>query len=370
MAEASVDAMTSTLISPAELLQPQTSNYKVWIPERAIFTPAALDFAHGHRIWKRVQSLGIEAEVLKSNRVTDVRGTDARETYNRAKRTLAVVVAPPSAMKLSPIPPSADWQFHLAEGCPAHCQYCYLAGSLSGPPVVRAFANLDEILENTRRFEQADKPQSFEVSCYTDPLGIEHLTGSLETAVRHFASREGARLRWTSKFDAVDSLLGIEHCGNIEPRVSLNADAVSRRFEGGTASVEQRLEALRRLTLPHKNGGGDYPAGIVLAPIMPFENWQGGYASLFDKIEDALAHQPPLTFELITHRFTPGSKDTLLSWYPRTQLEMDETLRAAKRNKFGGTKFVYPREVMSEMRAWFESEIGRRFPHARILYWT
>jgi spore photoproduct lyase len=35
----------------------------------------------------------------------------------------------------------------LAEGCPAHCQYCYLAGSLSGPPVTRVYANIEEILD-------------------------------------------------------------------------------------------------------------------------------------------------------------------------------------------------------------------------------
>jgi hypothetical protein len=33
--------------------------------------------------------------------------------------------------RLQPIPPSADWRLDLAEGCPAHCQYCYLAGSLA-----------------------------------------------------------------------------------------------------------------------------------------------------------------------------------------------------------------------------------------------
>ena len=36
-----------------------------------------------------------------------------------------------------------------------------------------------------------------------------------------------------------------------------------------------------------------------------------------------------LTAELITHRFTPGSKEVLLGWYPRTQLEMDEKAVAA-----------------------------------------
>ncbi|MGH3639575.1 MAG: spore photoproduct lyase family protein [Mycobacterium sp.] len=47
------------------------------------------------------------------------------------------VVAPPSKRRLQPIPPSADWRIDLATGCPGHCQYCYLAGSLSGPPITR-----------------------------------------------------------------------------------------------------------------------------------------------------------------------------------------------------------------------------------------
>ena len=71
---------------------------------------------------------------------------DPRQSYMDAKSTLAIVISPPSKRKLQPIPPSADWRFDLAEGCPAHCQYCYLAGSLSGPPVTRVYANIEEIL--------------------------------------------------------------------------------------------------------------------------------------------------------------------------------------------------------------------------------
>ena len=55
-----------------------------------------------------------------------------------------------------------------------------------------------------------------------------------------------------------------------------------------------------------------------------------------------------LTVEAITHRFTPASKDVLLGWYPNTKLEMDESARSQKRSKFGGVKYVYPRETMAE----------------------
>ena len=347
-----------------------TRSAKVWMPKRVVFTPNALQEPYGQRLYERLSNLELPVEVLKSNRVTGVRGEDERQTYAAAKRTLAVVTAPPSAFQLRPIPPSADWQYNLAEGCPAHCQYCYLAGSLSGPPIVRVYANLPDILQNTTRYEQPGQLTSFEASCYTDPLGIEHLTGGLAESIRHFGTRENARLRWVTKYDQVDSLLDLPHHGHTRCRISLNAEPIARRLEGGTASVHARLQALRRLALPHSQGGGGYPIGVVLAPIMPIPDWEAHYSALFDRLEEALDFSCDLTFELITHRFTPGSKDVLLQWYPNTSLDLDESQRDVKRNKFGGKKFVLPKDTMQTLRSFITQELARRFPKAEQLYWT
>ncbi|QSJ20634.1 radical SAM protein [Nostoc sp. UHCC 0702] len=340
------------------------------MPERVLFTPAALNEPWGQKILARVESLNLPIEELPRNRLTGLRGESDRETYNISKRTLAIVTAPPSSLKLSPIPPSADWQFHIAEGCPAHCQYCYLAGSLSGPPVIRVFANLPQILENLANYQRPKEATTFEVSCYTDPLGIEHLTGSLAECIRYFGTRSDGHLRWVSKFDAVDALLDLPHNGHTRCRVSVNAAAIAGRFEGGTASVASRLAALRRLALPTNRGGGGYPVGLVIAPIMPIDDWQMHYSRLFDSISEALDFDCDLNFELISHRFTPGSKEVLQTWYPQSKLDMDETNRTIKRNKFGGTKYVYDKDTMKALRHFFESEITKRFPNAEILYWT
>ncbi len=235
---------------------------------------------------------------------------------------------------------------------------------------MRAFANLPAILENLAAYERPDGETTFEVSCYTDPLGIEHLTGGLAECIRHFGTRPRARLRWVSKFDAVDGLLALPHNGHTRCRVSLNAAPVARRLEGGVAPLPARLRALRRLALPRAEGGGGYPVGVVLAPIMPIEDWEAHYGSLLDAVGEALSFPCDLTFELITHRFTPGSKEVLLGWYPNTRLDMDEAARVVKRNKFGGAKYVYPGDTMKTLRRFFEREIAARFPQARILYWT
>ncbi|MFC3689705.1 spore photoproduct lyase family protein [Aquipuribacter hungaricus] len=359
-------------------LAPPARPARRWTPKRVVITPDALDHPHAHRIVERVEARGIEVERLRANRLTGVRGATERETYALAKSTMAIVVSPPSRRKLQPIAPSADWRVDLAEGCPAHCQYCYLAGSLSGPPVTRVYADLDDILGGlepylgqgtitSRRADRAQEGTTFEASCYTDPLALEHLTGSWTRAVEFFGQWEApVQLRWTTKYDDVAGFVGLPHAGRTRVRFSVNCLPVSQRMEGGTSTVPDRLAGLRRLALD------GYPVGLTMAPLMPLDGWREHYGHLLDLVEAAVDGVPDLdlTAELITHRFTPGSKEVLLGWYPGTRLDMDESRRTTKRGKFGSTKYVYPEDVMTEMRTWFTDELARRLPELHVLYWT
>src|SRR5919106_657419 len=82
---------------------------------------------------------------------------------------------------------------------------------------------------------------TYEASCYTDPLGIEHLTGSLAKAIRHFGEwKAPVQLRFTTKYDNVDSLLALAHSNHTRIRFSINSAPVAR-FEGGTAIMPARL---------------------------------------------------------------------------------------------------------------------------------
>ncbi len=354
-----------------------------WIPRRVLVTASAAERPHGRGIIERCEAAGVsDIEVLRGDRLPSLKGEDERATYALAKATLAVVTSAPSARTLVPIPPSADWRLDLAVGCPAHCQYCYLAGSLAGPPVTRVFADLPEVLgamddhvgrgsitsaSEGRRHEGT----TFEVSCYTDPLGIEHLTGSLAATISHVGTRAWpgpVGLRFTTKFDDVTGLLDLPHGGRTRVRFSVNSAGPggAERFEGGTARVAERIGALRRTAL------AGYPVGLTIAPVVPDPGWEERYGQLLDDVAAATAGVPDLdlTTEVITHRFTPKSREVLLGWYPRTQLEMDPAQRATKRGKYGNVKHVYPAETMTALRTWFATEVAERLPTARQLYLT
>nr|WP_243450714.1 hypothetical protein [Polymorphobacter glacialis] len=218
----------------------------------------------------------------------------------------------------------------------------------------------------SRSARRAHEGTTYEASCYTDPLGIEHLTGSLSAAIAQFGAWQAdAQLRFTTKFDAVAALTGVRHQRRTRMRVSLNPPLFAR-FEGGTAPVKARLAALRRMA------DAGYRMGLTIAPIIAAEGWQEAYGQLIADVAAVLdgAPDPDLTIELITHRYSAGSKAVLDSWYPGSALDMSSDRRAEKRTKFGSVKHVYDRSTMIELRRFFERAIAENLPDARILYWT
>jgi spore photoproduct lyase len=334
-----------------------------------------MSWDHGRRIAERAGALGLAVTELPSDRLSLAFPDDPRRAYADAKGTLAITVAPPSKRRLQPIAPSADWRVDLAEGCPAHCSYCYLAGSLKGPPVTRAYANLPEILEElpkhlgqgtvtSRSASRAQEGTTYEASCYTDPLAIEHLTGSLSAVVEWFGRWDvPAQLRFTTKYDAVGPLLDLPHGGRTRMRASLNPAAFARH-EGGTSPVASRLRALARMAR------AGYPIGLTIAPIIAAPGWEEAYHGLLADAAQAVGFADDITVELITHRFTATSKDVLTSWYPGSDLDMSADRRAEKRTKFGSLKQVYDRPTMDAIHRFFETEVAAALPRARILYFT
>ncbi len=324
---------------------------------------------------ERAAALGIAVIELPSDRLALGLPGDERQAYALAKQTLAITVASAAQRRLQPIAPSADWRVDLATGCPAHCSYCYLAGSLKGPPITRAFANLPEIFAElpkhlgqgrvtSRSAARQHEGTTYEASCYTDPLAIEHLTASLSAMVAQFGDWDAdVQLRFTTKFDAIEPLLCVAHRGRTRMRASVNPAAYAR-FEGGTAPVAARLAALARMA------AAGYPVGLTVAPIIAAPGWREAYGALIEQAAMALAPVSDLTVELITHRYSAGSKAVLQSWYPGSPLDMSMTDRTEKRTKFGAIKHVYDKPTMTALRTFFEERFAALLPQARILYWT
>jgi len=346
-------------------VKPMT-DIKVFIPELVYFEPDALEYPMGARILKWAEQQGLPIRMTTShNRITNLPGEGELEKYRIAKRTLVVGIR--KTLEFDQSKPSAEYAIPIATGCMAHCHYCYLQTTLGAKPYVRVYVNIDDIVDRARKYIAEREPAitRFEAACTSDPVGLEHITGSLAHLIEFMADQEHGRLRFVTKFNNVDSLLGLKHNGHTRIRFSVNADYVIRNFEPGTSSFADRIAAAGKVAR------AGYPLGFIIAPIIWHEGWEEGYAELLRKLK---AEVPPeaedLTFELIQHRFTKTAKRVIEARYPKTKLEMDEAKRKYKWGRYGQGKYVYPDEQANALRENLTELIFENFPKASIDYFT
>ncbi|WP_282941408.1 spore photoproduct lyase [Paenibacillus sp. RC67] len=350
-----------------ETLIPPVRQTEVFVPELVYFEPDALNYPKGQKImeWAKKQDLPIHM-TTSHNRITNLPGDSDLEKYRIAKRTLVVGIR--KTLKFDTSKPSAEYAIPIATGCMAHCHYCYLQTTLGAKPYIRVYVNTDDILKAAKQYieERAPEITRFEAACTSDPVGLEHISGSLKELIEFMGQEPLGRLRFVTKFHHVEPLLDVKHNKHTRFRFSVNADYVIKNFEPATSSFYERIQAAGKVA---KAG---YPLGFIIAPIIWHEGWEDGYRELLEKLKEALPKEATsdLTFELIQHRFTKTAKTVIQQRYPKTKLELDETKRKYKWGRWGQGKYVYPDEQATALREFITEQIFDKFPNSSIDYFT
>ncbi|WP_422660690.1 spore photoproduct lyase [Paenibacillus sp. EC2-1] len=352
-----------TIERPARSLK----STKAFIPDLVYFEPGALEYPKGKEIMEFVKARGIEHRMTTShNRITNLPGETEQEKYRIAKRTLVVGVR--KTLKFDQSKPSADYAIPISTGCMGHCHYCYLQTTLGAKPYIRVYVNTEDILRTAKQYieERAPEITTFEAACTSDPVGLEHITHSLQELITFMAGEEFGRLRFVTKFHHVGPLLDLKHNNHTRIRFSINADYVIRQFEPATSRFDERIEAAAKIA------HAGYPLGFIIAPIIWYDGWEKGYAELLERLAMKLPKDATdgLTFEMIQHRFTKTAKNLIEQRYPKSKLEMDIAKRKQKWGRWGQYKYVYPQEQQTALREFITERIFEHFPKAKIDYFT
>ncbi|NOU64414.1 spore photoproduct lyase [Paenibacillus sp. LMG 31461] len=353
-------------MSTEVLTRPQPST-TIFVPELVYFEPDALNYPKGKQIYKWAEQEGLEIHMTTShNQIRDLPGETELDKYRIAKRTLVVGIR--KTLKFETSKPSAEYAIPIATGCMGHCHYCYLQTTMGAKPYIRVYVNIDDILEAAKGYIAEREPEitRFEAACTSDPVGLEHISGSLKQLIEFMGEQEHGRLRFVTKYHHVEPLLDAKHNKHTRFRFSVNADYVIKNFEPGTSRFHERIEAAGKVA---KAG---YPLGFIIAPIIWHEGWEEGYATLIEKLYNTLPAEAThdLTFEMIQHRFTKTAKNIIEKRYPKTKLEMDEDKRKYKWGKYGKGKYVYKDEQATALREFITEQIFEKFPQAKIEYFT
>ncbi len=328
----------------------------MFIPKRILFEKDALNYPMGKHIYqefitdKKIEIIELSGSRIKAN----IPGGTPKDFYQEGKNTLVVGVK--TGLKFQSCKPSAHYQLPLLSGCIGHCQYCYLNTNLGDKPYMRINVNVEDILNQADNYIQERLPEItiFEGSATSDPVPVEPYSNSLKTAIEHFSKSPNGRFRFVTKYTDIGTLLNIDHQGRTEIRFTLNTNKVIQDYESRTPSLERRIEAARQVIT------AGYPSGFLIAPVFLYDNWKEDYKHLLLSLQEQLPEQLPypITFEIISHRYTPRAKQVISEIYPDNQLPMQEEDRSYKFGQFGYGKYVYPKEALQELTSFFQDEIG------------
>lgn len=338
----------------------------MFIPKRIIFEKDVLEYETARNILDKFKDKpNIEIINLTNNRYKEhIPGENLFSQYREGKRTL--VVGTKKSLKFQSCKPSAHYQLPLVSGCMGQCEYCYLNTQLGDKPFVRVHVNIEDILKQAQKYMDERLPDItiFEGAATSDPVPVEPYTHSLEKAINFFGERDNARFRFVTKYNDVDSLLNLEHNGHTEIRFSINTDSIINSYEHITASRDKRIEASMKVA------EAGYPTGFLIAPVFIYPNWKEEYKDLLLELRRKLPEnlKYPVTFEVISHRYTTVAKNRILEIFPESKVPMKEEERKFKFGQFGYGKYLYPKESLDEIKEFFKEEIEALFDNKEVKY--
>lgn len=338
----------------------------MFIPKRIIFEKNSLDYEVGQNIYNRFKDKSnIDIVNLSSNKVKQhIPGENLYDFYREGKNTLVVGVK--KSFKFQSCKPSAHYQLPLVSGCIGQCEYCYLNTNLGDKPYIKVNVNVEDILKQAQNYidERLPKTTIFEGSATSDPVPIEPYTNVLKKSIEFFGKSDKGRFRFVTKFNDIDTLLDAKHNGNTEMRFTINTDRVINEYENKTAPIDKRIEA------SVKAAKAGYKVGYIIAPVFLYEGWKEDYKKMLLDLNSRIPEdlEYPITFEVISHRYTTRAKKIILEVFPETTLPMVDEERKYKYGQFGYGKFVYDKEALQDMKEFFTEQIENIFRDKVILY--
>jgi spore photoproduct lyase len=128
---------------------------------------------------------------------------------------------------------------------------------------------------------------TFYASNYADLLAIEQRTHFHESFLPFFQQYENVVLETRTKSANIETLTQLaQHStigsSNTEIAFSLSPSPIAKRYELGTASLEQKLNAINKLLQLN------YRVGLRFLPLLPIENYETVYEEMLNQIKNSI----------------------------------------------------------------------------------
>ncbi len=327
-------------------------------PQRIYYEKASLNYELGQKLREKYHDLPWY-EIESHNRITELQNRSNAD-FSKMKNYLIIGIR--KTHRYVPNQKSSDFLVPFtSSGCSAMCLYCYLVCNYNKCSYLRIFVNVDEMLDNLiKKSHQTEKECTFEIGSNSDLILENQITGNLAKTIEKFGKEGRGHITFPTKFSLVDDLLRLDHQKKTIVRMSVNPQEIISKIELGTSNLENRIEAINKLSL------ANYKLGLLIAPVIFIDGWKELYLELLNELNEKLLPlvKDHLVIEIIFMTYSYVHKMINKEAFPKLLDLYDSNLMTGR----GKGKYWYKEKYRQEAEAFFRKEIKIRFPKAKILY--
>lgn len=204
--------------------------------------------------------------------------------------------------------------------CLYSCAYCFL-GSYLNSSGIQQFTNIEKIFKEIDQFLLSSDSNTFYrigSGQFTDSLMMDKTTGIAEMLITRYCSVPNLMIEFKTKSENVDHLLNIKNKGNAVFAWSLSTERNIIKYEKGTASLEQRINAAARAA---KAG---YYIAFHFDPVIIYSNWKHEYEILFEQLFSNINPEKIVWISIGAFRYTPAFKEVIRNEFPDEEMTVEE----------------------------------------------
>ena len=246
------------------------------------------------------------------------------------------------------------YNMNLHTGCPFSCTYCILQSYLeSKDPVF--YTNTDQAKAELERAVKNLKNLRISTGELSDSLAYEDENKYSEKIIELLSDFPEIVFEFKTKSANVENLVKKEALKNIVVSWSMNPQQIIDLEEHNTASLKERLKAMKRV----QEAG--YKIGIHFDPIIITENWKDLYRGLIDEISEIIDPDRIAWWSLGALRFPEELKEHIFK-YKVSELFTGELIRGYD------SKYRYFKPLRRELFSFVRDEIYKKVSPDAPLY--
>lgn len=312
---------------------------KYYRPQKIFVEKTARDLRFTREILSRLP--GVPVEWIEDSRALQEEIRCRPDPIGEGKRALLLAHDKGRSFKSFPESEaylSCDYYtLHVAEGCDLECSYCILQAYLTNP-LLTIYTNLEEMLENLQRVIDQNPEKFFRIGTgqLADSLSLDPLTAFSETLVPFFSRQTRAVLELKTKSAHIERLLALHSRGRTIVSWSMNSRKIQREEEHKCTSIDERLEAAKRIVAET-----DHRVGFHFDPIIDYPGWEGEYEEAVRDLFEAIPEDRIAWISLGCLRFMPALKPIMQERFPKSGLAFAEWVTGMD----GKMRYFKPRRI-------------------------